>query len=76
MIEARHGSVEEIRLFSSPPSLKTELVDRSLKLSDLGYKGADVEHPEVMILYYDYKATVGDPLLAFTMEPATVSSLT
>jgi hypothetical protein len=71
MIEARHGKVADLRLFSSPPSLQSEITNLALRLEDLGYKGSAPEHPENMILFYDYKASVGDSLLAFSSSNGT-----
>ena len=65
-IEERHGKIFELRLFLSPPSLKTEILDNRLKLRDLGFKGALKHAPEEVLLYYDYKVSSTDPLLNFS----------
>jgi hypothetical protein len=69
LIEARHNKIDELRLFTSPPSLKSEITNLSMRLSDLGYKGGAKEHPENCVLFYDYRAEVGNPLLSFSSQP-------
>ena len=68
MIEARHGKMADLRMFTSPPSLKSEITNLGMRLADLGYKGGAREHPENCVLFYDYKAEVGEPLLSFSNQ--------
>jgi hypothetical protein len=38
LIEQHHGRAEEIRLFMSPPSLKSEITNLNTRISDMGFK--------------------------------------
>eukprot|EP00455_Lapot_gusevi_P045409 TRINITY_DN5803_c0_g3_i2.p1 TRINITY_DN5803_c0_g3~~TRINITY_DN5803_c0_g3_i2.p1 ORF type:complete len:155 (+),score=23.58 TRINITY_DN5803_c0_g3_i2:67-531(+) len=68
MIEARHGRIRDLRLFTSPPSLKNEITDTSITLSDIGIKGGPRDAPEQSTLFYDFKSAISDPLLSFSLN--------
>lgn len=65
-IEERHGKINDVRVFLSPPSLKSEIIDKRLTLLDIGFKGGLKESPETAVIYYDFKVESRDALLGFT----------